>query len=179
MNHPTSLIALHLGVGAAILLFGRRLFWLFLAGTGFVVGALAATRALEGASSEVVLTVAIVAGLLGALLARFAQKVAVLVAGALAGGYLGHAVALGLPQRLHPWAAVAIGAIAGAILLACLFNWALIALSSLTGAAVISQHIPVPPPWPTAAFALLLLVGLAVQAGQLRRKGRKKSSDDD
>jgi hypothetical protein len=65
-------------VGVAVLLLGRRLFWLFVGAIGFVFGAqIAAQFTHQPASSPVVLLVAIAFGIIGALLAIMLQKIAI------------------------------------------------------------------------------------------------------
>jgi MFS family permease len=157
-------------VGAAMLIFGRRLFWVFVAGTGFIVGALLTAHFLQGHTQPWILQVAAVAcGIAGAVLAVVAQKIAAGVGGALAGAYLSHAIALATGGADKAWLAFLVGGIVGAMLLLLLFDWALIALSSLTGAVVLAQHLPAPFPWPAVAFVFFLAFGLAIQSRQLRK----------
>ncbi len=158
-----------IGVGILLLLLGRRMFWVFVAGTGFAVGVLLSVELLGGQSDWVMLVVVIGLGALGALVALMAQKVAVGIGGFLAGAYLGHALATALQFAMPIWVPVIVGGILGAILLAVLFDWALIALSSLLGAAVISKNVPLTDPWPALLFIGLLVVGLAIQSRQFRR----------
>jgi hypothetical protein len=68
-------------VGAALLVFGRKLFWLFVAGIGFIAGLNVATSYLKGSPQWLILLLALVAGLIGALLAVFAQSIAIGIAG--------------------------------------------------------------------------------------------------
>src|SRR5215468_12781814 len=56
-------------VGAAILLIGRKLFWLFVAAVGFAVGAELAPQVIHHPAPVVILVIAFVLGLLGALFA--------------------------------------------------------------------------------------------------------------
>lgn len=156
-------------VGAAMLLFGRRLFWVFVAGTGFVVGALLAAQFLASSEAWVLLGAAVLCGVLGAVIALFAQKLAIGIAGFLGGGYLAHAIAVQFGMQETAWIAFLVAGVIGAILLMILFNWALVALSSLVGAAVITQELTLTEPWPVVVFLLLLIFGLAVQSRQLRR----------
>src|SRR6516164_9389471 len=88
-------------VGVAILLLGRKLFWLFVAALGFVFGSqIAAQVTHQPASAPVVLLVAIALGIVGAVLAILLQKIAIGVAGFIAGGR----IALGLSAAVfaHP-----------------------------------------------------------------------------
>ena len=82
-------------VGVGLLAFGRKLFWLFVAGVGFAAG-LALTAALFKTSPAwEVLLIAFGAGLAGALLAVFLQRIAMGV-----GGFIGGAQPpLTPPQR--------------------------------------------------------------------------------
>ncbi|MCX7668852.1 MAG: hypothetical protein N2439_02110, partial [Anaerolineae bacterium] len=75
-------------VGGILLLAGRRLFWLFVAGVGFVVGLGLAQRVLPGQPEVIRLIAALFLALMGALLALFAQKIAISVVGFFAGGWL-------------------------------------------------------------------------------------------
>jgi len=167
-------------VGIALILFGRRLFWLFLAGTGFAVGAWLSVMFLEGQSDAVKLVAAIALGVVVALVAFKAQKIAVGLGGFLAGAYVGNALHLALPFNVPGWVAPILGGIVGAILLAALFNWALIVLSSLLGAAVIFPHVTLAPPWPIVVFIVLLIFGLSIQSRQYARRkapAEKKKSE--
>ena len=75
-------------IGVVILFFGRKLFWLCVAAVGFAVGVEIAPLLVNEASSLLALVIALVFGVLGALLALFLQKVAIAVLGFLAGGKL-------------------------------------------------------------------------------------------
>jgi hypothetical protein len=167
-------------VGIALLLFGRRLFWLFLAGTGFAVGAALSAVFLKGQSESVQLGAAVVLGVLGALVAFKAQKIAVGLGGFLAGAYIGNALWTTFQFPVPGWVAPIVGGVVGAILLAALFNWALIALSSLLGAALVYQNVTLAPPWPVVVFLGLLVLGLSVQSrqyGKRKAPAEKKKSE--
>ena len=81
-----ALIRLLLGI--ALLIMGRRLFWLFLGGVGFVFGFDFAERMIHGQSHSIILMIALFSGALGAMVAIFLQKFAVVGGGFVAGGYL-------------------------------------------------------------------------------------------
>src|SRR5438132_12657733 len=80
-------------IGAVILFFGRKLFWLCVAAVGFAAGVEIAPHLVHEPSPLLALAVALVLGLIGALLALFLQKVAIAVLGFLAGGKLAGAIA--------------------------------------------------------------------------------------
>src|SRR5437667_7889135 len=80
-------------IGVVILFFGRKLFWLCVAAVGFAAGVELAPHLAHEPSPLMALTVALVLGFLGALLALFLQKIAIAVVGFLAGGKLANAIA--------------------------------------------------------------------------------------
>ena len=74
-------------VGVAMLTLGQKLFWLFVGGIGFVYGMNIAAEFFRGQPDWIVIGIALLAGLLGSLIAVFLQNVAVWLAGFSAGGY--------------------------------------------------------------------------------------------
>ena len=75
-------------IGAVVLLFGRKLFWLCVAAIGFAAGVELAPHLVHEPSALLSLTIALLLGIIGALLAVFLQKIAIGVLGFLAGGKL-------------------------------------------------------------------------------------------
>jgi len=157
-------------VGAALLLLGRRLFWVFVAGVGFVVGAMLATDWFGERSDWVTLAVALAVGVIGALFSIFLQRIAAGVAGFLAGGHIFYTIAFDLKYDSYAWIAFLVGGILGAFLVLALFDWALVLLSSLTGATVIAQNVPLDQSASTLLWIVLIVLGVAVQGRQLARK---------
>lgn len=164
---------LNILVGAALLFFGRRLFWLFVAGTGFVAGMMLATDWFGGKADWVTMLIALGVGVVGALLSVFLQGFVIACAGFLAGGYVVHALALGLKYESLAWIAFLIGGVIGAILVIALFDWALIVLSALTGATVIAQNVSLNEPVSSLLFLVLLVLGVIVQTRQKTRTAPK------
>lgn len=158
-------------IGVVILLFGRKLFWLCVAAVGFAAGVEIAPHLVQQPSPVLALTVALILGLLGALLALFLQKIAIAVLGFLAGGKLAGAIAAAFFVQYAQHSAIifVIGGIIGAILLLVLFDWALIVVSSLIGAHLIQSAIVLPPSGSTILFIGLVVVGIIAQASWLRR----------
>src|SRR6516164_4337637 len=76
-------------IAVVLLLFGRRLFWLFVGCIGFIVGFNYATQIFQGHDQPgwVPLVVAVVIGLVAAILSIFLQRLVVAIAGFFAGGY--------------------------------------------------------------------------------------------
>jgi uncharacterized protein DUF4203 len=158
-------------IGIAILFFGRKLFWLSVAAVGFAVGVEIGPLLVSEPSSLLALIIALVFGLLGALLALFLQKVAIAVLGFLAGGKLATAIAASFFVHYAQYSTIifVIGGVVGAILLLAVFGWALIVVSSFIGAYLIQSAIVLPPTGSTLVFIGLAILGIFVQAASFRR----------
>jgi MFS family permease len=154
-------------LGILLLLFGRRVFWLFVAAAGFLAGLTFATQFMSGQPELVILLIAIIAGIIGAFLGIVLEGMAILIAGFLAGGYLATTLAasLGLTLSAGYWVIYIIGGVIGLLLVAALFDWAIIFLSALLGAQIIMPFLSIPA---SLAYWLVLLgllvVGILVQA---------------
>src|ERR1700730_12180970 len=158
-------------IGAVILVFGRKLFWLCVAAVGFAAGVEFAPQVVHEPSALVMLAFAIVLGLIGAVLALFLQKIAIAIAGFLAGGKLALAMAAAFftqPADYY-WIIFLVGGVVGALLLLVLFDWALIALSSVVGAYMVLSAISLPPSGTSILFIALVAVGVIVQVTSMRR----------
>ena len=157
-------------IGIVILFFGRKLFWLCVAAVGFVAGIELAPHLVTEPSPLLQLTVAIVLGIIGALLALFLQKIAIAVFGFLAGGKLAGAIAAAFFVHYAQYSAVifVVGGLIGALLLLTLFDLALIVISSLIGAHLIQSAIVLPPAGSTIVFLGLAVIGILVQASMRR-----------
>ena len=158
-------------IGLVILFFGRKLFWLCVAAVGFAVGVEVAPLLVNEPSSVLALVIAVVFGILGALLAIFLQKVAIAVLGFLAGGKLATAIAASFFVHYAQYSTIifVVGGIIGAILLVVLFGWALIVVSAFIGAYLIQSAIVLPPTGSTLVFIGLAILGMFVQAASYRR----------
>jgi len=158
-------------IGVVILFFGRKLFWLCVAAVGFAVGVEIAPLLVNEASSLLALLIALLFGVLGALLALFIQKVAIAVLGFLAGGKLATAITAAFFVQYAQYSTIIFvaGGVVGAILLLAVFGWALIVVSSFIGAYLIQSAIVLPPTGSTLVFIGLAIVGMFVQAASYRR----------
>jgi Domain of unknown function (DUF4203) len=158
-------------IGVLILLFGRKLFWLCVAAVGFLAGIEVAPHLVTEPSPLLQLAIALVLGLLGALLAFLLQKIAIAVLGFLAGGKLAGAIAAAFFVHYAQYSTVifVVGGLIGALLLLALFDWALIVVSSLIGAHLIQSAIVLPPSGSTIVFLGLTVIGIIVQVASLRR----------
>ena len=159
-------------IGAVILFFGRRLFWLCVAAIGFAAGVELAPHLVHEPSALLSLTIALLLGIIGALLAVFLQKIAIGVLGFLAGGKLAGAIAAAffVHYAQHSTIIFVVGGIIGAVLLLVLFDWALIVVSSLIGAHLIvyQSAIVLPQSGSIIVFIGLAVLGVLVQAASLR-----------
>ena len=158
-------------IGLALLFFGRKLFWLFVGGAGFAAGMAVATNLFQGQrqSDWLILVIAVVAGLIGALLSVLLQRLAIGLAGFFAGGYALLNLATKLGREDWAWIAFVVGGVLGALLVMVLFDWALIVLSSLTGALLVVDSLRLEPSLGLVMFVVLLIAGLVAQSARLRR----------
>ena len=166
-------------IGAALLLFGRRLFWLFVGGVGFLVGFSFASQALQGQPQWVLLLTAVGVGLLAAIISIFLERLVVAIAGFFAGGYFLSSLVLAVHHNSPPavrWIAFVVGGLVGAILTAALLDPALILLSSLAGATAITQNVPLQPAGQGILFVVLLVFGIIIQGVQYSRTRVRGSS---
>jgi len=158
-------------LGAALLIAGRKLFWLFVGAAGFVAGLQLATQFWQGPEILAII-VGLVVGVIFALLAIFLQSVAIGVAGFLAGGYILTVLAgmIGLEQGAFSWIVYIVGGIIGVLLVIFLFDWALITLSSLAGASLITQALILPSGIGGVIFLALVIIGVLIQGSTIRRE---------
>ncbi len=164
--------------GVALLLFGRRLFWLFVAVIGFMAGWYLAMGSERHPGTGAGLVIALVAGLIGLVLALVVQKVAVALAGFFVGAYL-VAGALGWhlpPLRPGQQLVLLLAGVVAAVLALALFDLALILYSAVAGAGLVLEnvHLHLAGNAHLVALVVLAAVGAAFQAHWLRRyKGRR------
>jgi len=165
------LSVINLILGVALLVAGRKLFWLFVGAAGFVTGLQLATQFWQG-PELLAIVIGLVVGVIFALLAIFLQSVAIGIAGFLAGGYILTVLAgmIGLNQGAFSWIVYIIGGIIGVLLVIFLFDWAIITLSSLAGASLITQALLLPSGIGGVIFIVLVIVGVVIQASMMQRE---------
>jgi hypothetical protein len=163
-------------VGVALLFFGRRAFWLFVAGAGFVAGLSLANNFLQG-SEAIGIVIGVGIGLLAALLAIFVQRFAISLAGFLVGGYIALQV-LPLLNLDGGWGVTVltfiIGGVIGVFLVGIFLDWALISLSSLAGASLVSKALNLSGGPGMVVFFILVVMGVLFQARELRGSERRR-----
>lgn len=172
-------LALNLAVGAALLLLGRKLFWLFVAGLGFILALRLAMQFMPNAVSNTpAIVIALIVGLIGALMARFIQRLAVRLAGFLAGALIAITAIqyLAIDAGLWTWAIALLAGLIGALMATWLFGWALVIVSSIIGAGVIAVSLNLPANWAVPVFTAAAVVGVFVQSGWLRGGFRRRTA---
>jgi len=157
--------------GGLLLLFGRKLFWLFVAIVGFLVGMTFIPELLPEQPDQVVFAISLIAGLLGALLSVLLQKFAVGIAGFVAGAYVAYYFINTISINIgdYQWLAILAGALIGAVMAGSMMDWALILVTSASGAVAITQNLPLGMPISAIVLAGLFLLGVIAQ-GQMKVK---------
>ncbi len=160
-----------LAIGSLLLFLGRKLFWLFIGTMGFYVGLQLGTIFFYNQSIWVQAILATALGAAGVIFLIFMQKVAIVYAGFLGGGYLLNSlwIILGFPSV--PFIILLlVGGIIGGTLSFMLFDTVIIALTSLAGALFILESSEIVVSWQPILFVLLATVGIVVQMKQEDRQ---------
>ncbi|MCC7084888.1 MAG: DUF4203 domain-containing protein [Pirellulales bacterium] len=159
-------------LGAILLFFGRALYWVFVGIAGFLLGMTLADQYLDGQSEIIQFLAAVAAGVVGAVIAIYIQRLAFALGGFFAGGYTALSIAAHFgvqTDRSTIW--FFLGGILGAIVAATLMDWAIVVLSSLAGAAAIVSEIRIERADALLLFVALTVVGIVVQGRRLARGG--------
>ena len=162
--------------GGLLLAFGRKFFWFFVAATGFYAGYELAFRYMTNKPEWMVLLVALVFGVLGAMLVYFFEKIAIGAAGFFAGAYIASRLIFYLADQVKgwEWLIILIGGIIGIILMYIIFEWALIILSSLAGTILIVEGFKLIGLIAIIVGIFLFAAGIFFQFGLNRRIGPRK-----
>lgn len=167
-------LALQIAVAVALLMLGRRLYWLFVAGVGFVVVMGLATEYLETSAEWMALALAIGAGIVGALFAIFLQKLALALAGFAAAAYVARELVqyFGFDGNIEIVVVLVAGVIGG-VFAAVLFDWALILLSAMAGAVLLVDTFKLEDMAALVVMVVVAIAGISIQANMLHRdKGK-------
>jgi hypothetical protein len=151
--------------GVILLLFGRKLFWLFLGIAGFLIGMKITPMFFGDEPQWVQLIIALGMGCLGAIVAILAERLAFALGGFFAGMYLalgvGHFFALADANTLLLFALG--GGIVGAIIAALIMDTAITILACLVGAGAIVGELHLGPSMHILIFLLLTVAGFLFQ----------------
>ncbi len=165
-----------IAAGTLLLVAGRKFFWLFIAITGFFVGAELAHDLFANQPRWVVWVFAAGTGIIGAVLAMLFQRVAFALAGFYAGGYLAIFVV-----QWFGWGVldltILVGGVIGAVLATLVMDWAIIVLSSFVGAGLIVASLGLDSLQGAILAGVLAAVGILVQ-GTLMRSKYSQSGDE-
>ena len=161
-------------IGLCVLFYGRQLFWLFVGAVGFMLAMTLAKPLLVGQPEWEVLIVGLGAGVVGALCALAVERVAVAIAGFVAGGALAVRVLQAASVGSGPliWLVIFAGAVLGALVVVRLFDGALIVLSSAVGASLVADCIRTGTGASVLVFTVLLVCGVVAQTRQVKRRPR-------
>ena len=161
--------------GLILLTLGRKLFWLCIALMGFLVGMQLAGAILFEKPFWLILLVALGAGLLGALIAVFAQRIAFALAGFFAGSYIALIVSTSFGAYSSPELFFIIGGIAGVLLSVWFMDWAIIVLSCFAGAGVIIDTLGLVQPQSFIVFVVLAVAGILIQIRLMSKSAKMES----
>ena len=147
------------------------IFWLFVGFIGFAVGFHYAASVWQLQSQLLLIGLAALTGIVGAMLAVFFQKIAVGLAGFAGGGYIALNLINLLGVRLDQlvWLPYLVGGLIGAMLMFFIFDWALIFISSLAGASMVIQALNLNPGMEFGLYLALAIFGLLVQTVLFRK----------
>jgi hypothetical protein len=167
----SSITVVNMVFGLIVLTLGRKLFWLFVGLIGFAVGFHYGAAVWQLHSQLLLFGIATLAGIIGAVLAVFFQKIAVGLAGFAGGGYitLNLINLLGIRLVQLQWLPYLVGGVIGMLMLFFIFDWALIFISSLAGASMITQSLTLSPGLEFGLFLILVICGLVTQTVRYRK----------
>lgn len=176
--------AFALATGLASLFFGRRLFWVFVATIGFIIGVRLAPMIypyLPELTEPFHEIIGLALALVLAGTALVMQRLASIIFGAVTLGIIGYTLG-GSMEAVEwvQWFFAALFGLGGGLLLYFFFDWTLIAVSVLLGAAITiygaRETGGLPDDFGLWLFGLLLLAGLIYQGNDLRISARLRSS---
>ena len=161
-------------LGLALLVAGRRLFWLFVGAMGFILGLILAGIVFKGQPEWVIIVASLALGLVGAVLARSFQQLMLVLAGFVAGGYIISSLITMFHFNIPVNSQILfiLCGLIGAALVTSLFDLAVIVLSSVSGAALVADNLSLSQQNIIILFLVLVIIGIAIQAGWLKWRGR-------
>ena len=172
----SSITVINILFGIMLLTLGRKLFWLFVGFIGFAVGFHYAASVWQLQSQLLLIGLAALTGIVGAVVAVFFQKIAVGLAGFAGGGYIALNLINLLGVRLDQivWLPYLIGGLIGAMLMFFIFDWALIFISVLAGASMIIQALSLNPAMELGLYFALIILGIVIQTVFFRKSAPLK-----
>jgi len=157
-------------IGLGLLTFGRKLFWVFVGGAGFVAGVWVMQSFFPEQPQHMVLIGGAIGAVAGIVLAKFVKSIAIGVGGFLGGGLIGFGLARMFVPWVPEWLAFLVMGILGVVLLKMAFDMALLVISSVAGAMLIARNLPLSEALQIAAIVVLSAAGILIQR-QLTKGG--------
>jgi hypothetical protein len=160
-----ALVLLTTLIGLAVLIMGRQIFWVFIAGLGFALGLLIASQYYNAQFEWQILLISAIIAALGALLAYTLQRLTAGIAGFATGWYLTMVLLsyfdldIGLIETVLPYI---VGCIGGFLIMA-FYDWGVIIASSLAGSAIIVSGMTFAPNIELILLATFTLIGIVIQ----------------
>lgn len=167
---------LNIVLGIILLTMGKKLYWLLVAVVGFMIGLILATQYIQLDPPWLIYIVAFGAGLIGAVLGFYVQKLAIALGGFIVSGYGAVYLAglLGIKAEPFNWMAFIIGGIIGLLLVASMFDWALYILSAWAGSTLVTrtltEGVGLNETLGLIIFFVLFVAGMIIQTGIYREK---------
>ena len=161
-------------LGLIMLIFGRKLFWLFVGIVGFLAGMKFAGMLFADQSPWMLILGGLAAGVIGALLAAFFQRLAFALGGFFGGAYFALIVAQPLGIAEHSMLLAVVGGGIGAIVAILLMDWAIIVISCLVGAGTIVPQLGFRQSKSAIIFVVLVIIGIFVQEKLMERTREHK-----
>jgi hypothetical protein len=146
-------------LGVILLVFGRRLFWLFVALVGFLLGMEFTWVILGDQPKWVMLCIGLGTGLIGSLLAVLVERVAFALAGFYAGAYLALIGAQSFGVGGNTILVFVVAGLIGAVLAALIMDWDIIVLSCLVGSGAVVVCLGLDQTVSLLVFLVLALAG--------------------
>ncbi len=167
---------LNILLGAALLMVGRRFFWLYVGSVGFAIGYEICRNLMVEKGPLIITGGALLVALALIVLAYSFQKVVIFMAGFLSGGYLGFNLiqAINLMQADYAWLLIMLGGLIGVALAHWLYDWAMIVFSSFLGGVLIAEAVKSQPPARSMVILSLAAIGTIIQVLQFVKKKDKK-----
>ncbi len=161
------MIIFHIIIGLVLLMLGRKLFWAFVAFSGFMVGIQFSEMLMPYYSQWIQVAVALGVGIVGALLAILVQRIAFVLAGFLAGLYMVFMATQSFGYSGISFLLFLFGGAAGAMAGYLFIDDAIIVFSALIGAGVIVSGIAgacwLAPAIRVGLFLVLSMIGIWIQ----------------
>ena len=153
-------------IGFVVLVMGRQIFWVFIAGIGFALGLIYGEQFYAGQPDWMIFAISSIIAILGAVLAYTLQRLAGAIAGFVSGWYIANLlmgyfrVDFGQFDEIAP---IIVGIIFAVLILAY-FDWSVIIISSLAGSAIIVSGMRLPGNTELALLITFAIVGIVIQS---------------